>query len=279
MATPIIGNPLGYFHYSVEQALTVMADLGYDQIEICHAQIQDYKTADLRRQLAQYIETLGMRLVGSNVADAAYFQALGSDQDVKIAAAGLKHDLDLADDLGAQYLSTFEGRVPAGASSQDIFGQVLDKTVNLFKQVTKYAADKGIDVLVEVHPFTLGINVDFATQLCDRVNMDSFGITYDSCHFAVGLPTGYIKPIDLFAHRIKCVHFSDSDKISSELHFAPETGCLDLDGIWQALKRIHYQGPWMLDLYLYPMPEYGSQIGLNYMRKGLTTFEKEGHFQ
>lgn len=277
MATPIIGNPLGYFHYSVEQALTVMADSGYDQIEICHAQIQDYKTPDLRRQLTQYIETLGMRLVGSNVADATYFQALDNDQDIKIAVAGLKNDLDFSIDLGARYLSTFEGRVPSGASSQDIFGRVLDNTVDLFKQVTEYGANKGIDVLVEVHPFTLGMNVDFAIQLCDRVNMDSFGITYDSCHFAVGRPTGYIEPIDLLAHRIKCVHFSDSDKKSSELHFAPGTGCLDLDGIWQALKRINYQGPWMLDLYQYPMPEYGSQIGLKYMRKNLTTFEEHGH--
>ena len=272
MTIPIIGNPLGYFHDPLETTLPIMADLGYDQIEICHSQITDFKTPELRGQFREYVESLEMKLVGSNVPDSAYFQTLGSSEDVKVALAGIERDLDIAADLGANYLITYEGRVPPGSTDVIIFGRLLDDTVELLQQASSYGAERNIDVLIEIHPFTLGINLDFAVQLCDRVNMENFGIAYDSCHFAVGLPNGYIDAIRVLEHRIKHVHFSDSDQSNSELHFPPGRGCLDMDGIVQALKEISFSGCWMLDLYLYPLPVYGSREGLTYMRKMLENF-------
>ena len=65
MAIPIIGNPLGFFHDPLETTLPIMAEVGYDQIEICHSQITDFRTPELRQQFREYIESLGMKLVGS----------------------------------------------------------------------------------------------------------------------------------------------------------------------------------------------------------------------
>jgi sugar phosphate isomerase/epimerase len=79
------------------------------------------------------------------------------------------------------------------------------------------------------------------------------------------LTDNYIGAIHKLAHRIKHVHFSDSDKVSSELHFAPGTGCLDLEGIIAALKQVGFSGSLMLDLWLYPFPEQGSQSGVPYV--------------
>ena len=121
--------------------------------------------------------------------------------------------------------------------------EILDDTVQLLQQASGYAAERNIDVLIEVHPFTLGINLDFAVLLCDRIDMPNFGIAYDSCHFAVGLPDGYVDAIRALDHRIKHVHFSDSDKRSSELHFPPGRGCLDMDAIVQALHPQEAAGP------------------------------------
>ena len=269
MAIPIIGNPLGFFHDPLETTLPIMAEVGYDQIEICHSQITDFRTPELRQQFREYIESLGMKLVGSNVPDSAYFQTLTSSDDVKVALAGIQRDLDIAADLGVEYLITFEGRVPTGATREIIFGRLLDDTVELMQRTCSYAAKKGIEIQIEVHPFTLGVNLDFAVQLYDRVKMDNFGFVYDSCHFAVGLPDGYIDAIGTLGHRIKHVHFADSDKKSSELHFPPGRGCLDMDGIVSALKEIQFSGYWMLDLYLYPLPAWGSREGISYTRKVL----------
>ncbi len=67
--------------------------------------------------------------------------------------------------------------------------------------------------------------------------------------------------------RIKHVHFADSDAKSSEVPFAPTTGCLDLDGIVDRLKQIGFAGTVMRDLWLEPDPDRGCRIGVPYVRK------------
>ena len=60
---------------------------------------------------------------------------------------------------------------------------------------------------------------------------------------SAGPPEGHIGAIGKLGPRLHHVHFSDSGVVSSELHYAPGTGCLDLDGIVAALKRIGFAGP------------------------------------
>lgn len=262
----IIGNPMIFRQYPLDRAIRTLAELGYQGVELWAPQIAVCKTDSLRRQLADLIRSLGLTLTGINAADADYFSALSSPADVDAVVSQLKRDIDLVHTLGGDYLLTWEGRKPAGATQAEVFGWVLDSTVEIFQRAVTYAQTQNVRLFIEVHPYTLGIDLDFATQLCDRVDANAFGVTYDCCHFGVGLPNGYIDAIYRLGHRIKHVHFSDSDKESSELHFAPGAGTLDLDGIVTALQSIHFQGPVMLDLWLYPFPEDGSKSGVAYLR-------------
>jgi sugar phosphate isomerase/epimerase len=267
----IIGNPMIFRQYPLDRAIRTMLDFGYQGIELWAPQITGCKTPVLRQLLAEFIASLGLTTTGVNAADADYFSALSSPQDTATILAGLKRDIDIVHDLGANYLLTWEGRKPPGATPSDVYGWILDTTVGIFREAIAYATEKDVRLFIEVHPYTLGIDIEFACQLYDRINSDAFGVTYDCCHFGVGLPDGYIDAIHKLGHRIKHVHFSDSDKISSELHFAPGAGSLDLVGIVTALNQIHFQGPLMLDLWLYPFPEEGSRQGVTYLRDVLTT--------
>jgi sugar phosphate isomerase/epimerase len=208
-----------------------------------------------------------MTLAGFNVANAEDFQALQIPDDVAPALASLKRDIQLAADLGAAYLSTWEGRVPEGVTGADRHGWLLECTVELFQQAVRRAEPHGIDVLVEVHPFTLGIDVDWLVKLVDGVGSEQFGVTYDSCHFAVGSPDGYIEAVGRLGSRIKTVHLSDSDKKSSEVHFPPGKGCLDMDGIVAALKSVGFAGDLMVDAWLYPLPELALREGIAYLKQ------------
>ena len=263
----IIGNPMIFRQYPLDRAIRMLTEFGYEGVELWAPQIAVCKTDPLRRQLADFIRSLGLTLTGVNAADAAYFSALSSPVDVDTVVAELKRDIDLVHTLGGDYLLTWEGRKPAGVSRTELFGWVLDSTVEIFRRMVTYAQANNVRLFIEVHPYTLGIELDFLIQLYDRVDNAAFGITYDCCHFGVGLPDGYIEAIYRLGHRIKQVHFSDSDKVSSELHFAPGSGTLDLAGIVAALKAIQFQGPMMLDLWLYPFPEEGSRSGVAYLQE------------
>ncbi|MEX2172099.1 MAG: sugar phosphate isomerase/epimerase family protein [Pirellulales bacterium] len=262
----LIGNPMVFRQLPLEMALAKTVDAGFDALELWPPQIAECRTPALRRQLAKHICSLGATPLRLNCADCDYFQALRSAADVATALEGLKADIDMAVDLGMTQLLTWEGRQLESYAAHDLDGWVLDLTCDLFREALRYASARGVELTVEVHPFTLGINVDWLARLFDHLDAPNFSVTYDCCHFGIGLPDGYVHAIDRLSHRIGHVHFSDSDKHSSELHFAPGTGCLDLDGIVDALERNGYRGTMMLDLWLYPLPEEGTRIGVPYVR-------------
>jgi sugar phosphate isomerase/epimerase len=262
----LIGNPMIYRQLPLEMALAKCVAAGYEALELWPPQIAECRTTQLRRQLNEYAQSLGADLIRLNCADREYFQTLGSREDASRALEGLIADIDMAAELGMSQLLTWEGR--AGRfSTGELFGRLLDDTTWLFQEACRYGSARGIELTIEVHPFTLGINLDWLASLCDRLSDQRFSVTYDCCHFAVGLPDGYIDAIDRLGRRIGHVHFSDSDAKSSELHFAPGAGCLDLDGIVEALRRIRFKGTMMLDLWLYPLPERGTEVGVPYVRR------------
>lgn len=259
----------------LEMALQKTVDAGFEELELWPPQLTECRTPELRHQLAALIRDLGVGLRRLNCADRDYFQSLQSPADDE-ALAGLCADIDMAADFGMSEMLTWEGRRADSFTAEDIHGWVLDGTVALFQRACAYGREKGVSLTVEVHPFTLGIDVDWLIQLCDRVDDSYFSVTYDCCHFAVGLPDEYIGAIKKLGKRIGHLHFSDSDKQSSELHFAPGTGCLDLDGVVEALKEIGFSGSVMLDLWLFPMPERGAEIGVPYVREVIQRLGVQG---
>jgi len=267
----IVGNPIILTHYGwpLEQALDLLAEIGFERVELCRPDLAGFVTPSLRRQLADHIAEKGMAMAGFNVANAEDFQALRSPDGLALALASLKRDIGMAADLGTTYLSTWEGRVPGGIAADDRHGWLLKSTVDLFQQAVRHAEPHGIDILVEVHPFTLGIYVDWLVKLVDGVGGERFGVTYDPCYFGVGPPDGYIDAIEKLGSRIRTVHLSDSDKESSELHFPPGEGRLDMDGIMATLKRVGFAGDLMVDAWLYPLPERALREGIAYLRRVL----------
>jgi len=70
-----------------------------------------------------------------------------------------------------------EGRRREDHTDEDVDGWLLDATADLFQQACGYGRDRGVSITVEVHPFTLGINVDWLVQLCDRIADPNFSVT------------------------------------------------------------------------------------------------------
>ncbi len=272
----LIGNPMIFRDWPLEEALRKMAALGYDALELWPPQLTACRTDALRRQLAAHCATLGLPLVRLNSAGADDFGPWASPASAVGFLAGLQRDIDAAAALGMHEVLTWEGRAPAGATPDDLYGWVLHESVALFQAATAYARARGVRLSVEVHPFTLGIDLRWLHTLFERVGADDFGATYDCCHFGVGQPDTYVQAVTALGSRLHHVHFCDSDQASSELHFPPGRGQLDLAAIVAALRGIHYQGSMMLDLWLYPLPEEGSRVGVPYVREVMRTLGLPG---
>ncbi len=129
----------------------------------------------------------------------------------------------------------------------------------MFQSVVKFAMAHSARFLVEPHPFTVGMNDQFLIKLCDALDPAHFGVLYDCCHYGVGQPRDYAGAIHRLGRRIRHIHYSDSDQVTSELHYAPGTGKMDMSAILRAFKAIGYEGTLTLDLYGNPTPVYAAR--------------------
>jgi sugar phosphate isomerase/epimerase len=261
------GNSITFHQYPVEEACQRLAASGCNGVEMWKDHLKGFKTPALLGHFREYAESLGLEVWGLNVVGADYFQPFGSQNAYDRTLDGLKADVDYALDFGVKEVMVWEGIRPKDQVIPD--AELLETLVNLLGAAIEYARPKGVRFLAEPHPFTLGMDLTFTKQLCDRLDPAHFGILFDFCHFGVGKPTGYVDAIRVLGTRIQHLHYSDSDCRSSELHFPPGKGKLDLAAMNRALRDVGFAGTSTLDMYSYPLPEQGYKWGLPRYREAL----------
>jgi sugar phosphate isomerase/epimerase len=240
--------------YPVEEALRLLRAGGFTGVEMWHHHLRRCTTPELREKFASYAKTMGLTVAGLNVAGEDYFQPFGTDAQAEKTILGLRSDMQFALSLGTPNVLIWEGKAPPNTTESDWLNRLLPRLIEILRAAIEVARPYGVRFLVEPHPFTVGMSDLFLIRLCDALDPAHFGITYDFCHYGVGRKNDYIEAIRKLGHRIRNVHFSDSDQKTSELHFPPGTGRMQIRAALQAFRDIHYDGTMAIDLYAYPMP-------------------------
>lgn len=248
------GSSITFEDYRLEEVLRIFRDAGFDIVEMWRPQLRRCKTDELRKKFVAYAKSLGISMGGLNVVGEEYFRPFGSDQELQQTAAGLKDDAEFALSLGTRDVMIWEGRAPEGTGESYWISELLPRLIELFRVVISELKPKGIRFLVEPHPFTVGMSDQLLIKLCDALEPGHFGILFDFCHYGVGRPNDYLQAIRNLGHRIRHIHFSDTDQKTSELHFPPGSGRLQLQAALDAFREIGYDGTMTLDLFGYPMP-------------------------
>ncbi len=256
------------FHtYTLEQVCKLNVDLGFDALELWRDHLWTVKTPELAEQFSSWVKKIGLAITALNNVDSKSFNPYLSEESYNMTLSTLKADVDLASLLSVEDVFAFEGRDPRnGNGDRDVLLKTISK---LFREAIEYSSAKGIRFLIEPHPFTVGMDLEFLLKLCDSLDPKYFGVLYDCSHFSVAKPRGYIEAIKMLGKRIKHIHFSDSDLRTSELHYPPGAGKLDIQGILRAFKEIDYDGTITLDLWGYPLPIEGSRVGMERLKEAV----------
>ncbi len=248
------GSSITLEDYTLEEALPIFRKAGCTSVEMWRHHLRRCKTDGLRERFVAYAKSIGISMGGLNVVGEDYFQPFESDAQLEQTLEGLKADMEFALSLGTTDVLIWEGRAPRGTTESDWLEKLLPRLVELFRSAVALAAPRGARFLVEPHPFTVGMSDRLLVKLYDTLESPHFGITFDFCHYGVGRPKDYVQAVYTLGPRIRNIHFSDSDQITSELHFPPGTGHLNIAALLDAFKKIKYDGAIALDLYGYPMP-------------------------
>ncbi len=269
----VFAGSITFRDYPLEEACRRMLACGFTGAEMWQEHLRGCATPELRKAFSAYASEIGLTLFGLNVVGFDYFKPFGTQEELEATISQLKRDIDFAYDLGLSHVFVWEGVRPERVGRNVLRQQCLPRLLEIFNEALDYGAGRDISIFTEPHPFTVGIEDWFACELCDKLDPGRFGLIYDCCHYGVGRPDDYIEAIKTLGPRIKHVHFSDSDQKTSELHFPPGLGKLDLEGIVSALKEVGFSGVLSLDLYGWPMPEAGAKGAIPFVRKVMQQLE------
>ncbi|MFN8518939.1 MAG: sugar phosphate isomerase/epimerase [Chloroflexota bacterium] len=252
-----IGMSVLMLRDDLETCAKTIRDLGFEGMEVHGSHLgpdmpgvtvyeaHAAAAGDLIRRHGLMVSTL-------NVAGDPSFDPFGGPEAFERSVAGLATHLRLAAAMGAPRVLIWEGRVATAAAVPAALRTLTD----CIRQAQERSglADPP-PVSAELHPFTFGLQHRVLPALAAALLSVGAGICLDFCHFGVALGRDLLDWItdDVLA-AIDHVHYSDTDTQTSELHFPPGEGALDLDAIGARLATRPIATSW--DLFGWPSPRF-----------------------
>lgn len=250
-----------YMHFSIEDTINKIADLGYTGIEILAdvphawpAQLLPERKESIRRTLAER----GLTIANINafmmnaVADPRqpYWHPGWTDPYPHYRAIRREHTkraLQLAKDIGAENITT----EPGGLLTPD---QSWEDGAKLFYDeimpCVEEAERLGVLLLIEPEPELLIERFDEYLKFADRVNSPWIGLNFDIGH-AYCVSEDPQDWVERMAPHTKHYHFEDIAATRVHKHLIPGHGAIDFAATLQAIQRTGYDGWVTVELYPY----------------------------
>lgn len=254
-----------YTNYSLPEAITRIAEHGYDGVELLgdepHAYFPEFGEDDEAAVQTALSETgLSVSNVNANTAMGYYDDAPPSSffdpsiispdaADREWRVKYTKQAIDLADATDAPAVCLATGRPLPGTPPEQAYEYVLDS----LHEILDYAEPRNVDVGIEFEPELLVECTDEVLTLIEDVGRSGLGINLDIGH-AVVYGEDLTKTIHRSAGHITGVHLEDivGGRRGKHYHRIPGEGNIAFDTVFNAFDDIGYDGFVTMELYTYP---------------------------
>jgi sugar phosphate isomerase/epimerase len=271
-----------YLRFPFEEAVTRLARLGYEGVEVMadvpHAwpayllpeQKQALRDALARNHLAiSNVNAFMMHAVDD--ARQRYWHPSWIEPDPHYRRIRIDHTrraLTLAREIGAPCITTEPGGpVEPGASWQ----KALQLFVEGLKPVAEHAEKEGVLLLVEPEPGLLIETADQFLELMQHIRSPAVGMNFDIGHaYCVGDdPATTIPRVKDY---IRHFHLEDIAATRVHHHLVPGDGAIDFAAALRAIRDIGYRGWITIELYPYvDDPDDAAGRALKHVSNILTT--------
>jgi len=246
----------GFLRHSLKDTIRILADIGYQGIEIMADVPHAYPTqlsAAGRKQIRAALREHRMEISHVNAfmhhADGDTYHPSWIEKDAGERKRRVEYTLnciDLARDLGARTISTEPGGPLDGITREEGF--------RFFREglaaVEERAREKGVRILIEPEPGLLIENSRQFLELFRLLDPEVFGLNFDIGHFfCVGEdPQALIpKMKSMIGHS----HLEDIAASRIHHHLMPGDGAIDLPAVLEAVRGIAFEGYVTVELYTY----------------------------
>jgi 3-dehydroshikimate dehydratase len=209
----------------IREIIHLVADAGYDGIEIWEPHVRELNEAELRevRELLQ-IRGLAAPMLSP------YFNFTTSEETAAKSMEDARAALQLARVLPAAAIRVFTGKT----GSQDATEEQWTRAADCLRQLADESAADGIRWAAETHSWNLMDTVEGTLRLVNAVNRPNFGVIYQPST----LTPGHMAALEKLAPHIFHVHATNSrDKKGCRL----ADGEMDYREIISGLRRIGFE--------------------------------------
>lgn len=250
-----------YMHFSIEDTIRKIAELGYSGIEIL-ADVPHAWPAGLleerKQSIRDHLQKHSLQISNVNafmmnaIADPRqpYWHPGWTDPDRHYRAIRREHTkraIRLAHEIGAPNVTTEPG-------GELLEGQTWRQGAAIFYDelmpCVEVAEQLGVDLLIEPEPGLLIERFDQYLEFVDRIQSPVIGLNFDIGH-AYCVSEDPQDWVEKMAAHTRHYHFEDIAATRVHRHLIPGTGAIDFAATMSAIRRTNYEGWITVELYPY----------------------------
>jgi sugar phosphate isomerase/epimerase len=242
-------NTNGFPHHRLEDAIVILAELGYQSIAITldyHA-LNPFSTG-LSRQLEQVRRLLEQHHLGCVIETGARFlldprrkhqpTLLDPDPAERVLRLSfLCQAMEIAAFLQADAVSFWSG-TPV---SEEPAGMLYDRLGEMCRRLAVYAGERDVQLAFEPEPGMFIATLDQFALLREQVDHPSFGLTIDIGHLHCNGESPLAEHIRPWTDVLWNIHIEDMRRGVHE-HLMLGEGEIDFEPVFATLQEIDYRG-------------------------------------
>ena len=242
-------NTNGFAHHKIEDALQILAELGYRSI----AFTLDYNTVEpfaanaiaRARELGKMAQDLGLNLVIETGArflldprrkhQPTLISKQASDRKKRVDFLLRCAELGLA--MGSNTLSFWSGKPDFEAAEDSYWQLLIEQCVLISNQVE----NSGMKIAFEPEPGMFIDTMDKFEQLHKAILHSKFGLTLDIGHLECMNEMPLLPHLEKWSSVLWNIHLEDMRQGVHD-HLPPGEGLIDFGKVFEGLNKIKYEG-------------------------------------
>lgn len=273
-------NTNGFAHHRLEDALRILADLGYQGVAVTldYHTLNPYAPDHLRqveavRALLERLHLHSVVETGARFLLDPWHKHQPTLLDPDDSKRGHRRDflfraLETARGLGSDVVSLWSGTAPSGENRETLMQRLADEC----RRLADRAADLAVHLAFEPEPGMLVATLDDFAELEIQVRHPAFGLTVDVGHLHCQGETPLADKLLTWGQLIWNIHIEDMRRgVHEHLQFGE--GEIDFVPVFEALKRIDYRHGVTVELSRH---SHDAVNAARYARDFLRRFESAG---
>ena len=266
----LVLNGATTMHADLQTDIRAAGAAGFDMVELWAAKLRVYLKTHSVSDLTTLLEGCGLKPYSINSIEHITFRTEEDYAKIKAECAELS---EVAGKIGCPYIVVVPGRLPEGATRQEI----IDESVRVLDELADIAEPHGVSLAFEFLGQTdcSVPTLDLCNEIVERLGRANVGNVLDTFHFYAGGSSfdaiASMRPEKLFIFHINDAEDLPKEKLTDAHRLYPGLGILPLKEIKAALDGIGYDRMVSIEIF---RPEYWEQDPFEVARRAREATER-----